>query len=57
MTVNAAIKIIKKQAEFLNMPFDEILIFVERNPYAFPNSAVTAVGVYNNSPLGGKSGE
>ena len=51
MTVNAAIKIIRQEAAFLGMTFDEIVEFAKHTPTAFPLSAVKAVSVYSDSPL------
>ncbi len=51
MTVNAAIKIIRKDAAFLGMTFDGIVRDVKLNPAAFPLSVIKAVRVYSESPV------
>ena len=38
--------VLKKEAEFLGMTFDELLIFVNRNPYAVKCSTIDAHEVY-----------
>ena len=34
MGIKGAMTVLKKQMEFLGLTFDELLIFIERNPYA-----------------------
>ena len=46
MRLKGAITILKKQAESLGMTFDEVLIFIERNPYCVKNSTIDAFAVY-----------
>ena len=46
MRLKVAITILKKQAESLGMTFDEVLIFIERNPYCVKNSTIDAFAVY-----------
>jgi len=46
MGIKGATTVLKKEAEFLGMTFNEVLIFVERNPYACPNRVVEALGIY-----------
>jgi hypothetical protein len=46
MGIKGAITVLKKEAEFLGMTFEEVLVFIERNPYATTNKALMALGVY-----------
>ena len=47
MRLKGATTILKKEAESLGMTLDEVLIFIERNPYCVKNSTIDA----NNSPV------
>jgi hypothetical protein len=46
MGLKGAMTVLKREAEFLGMTFEEVLIFIERNPYAASNKAIMALGVY-----------
>jgi|TARA_R100000742_G_C4270794_1_gene89562 hypothetical protein len=46
MKIKGAITVLKKEAEFLGMTFDELLIFIVRNPYAVKCSTIDAHEVY-----------
>ena len=46
MRLKGATTILKKQAEFLGMTFEEVLIFVEKNPYAVKNRTIDAFTVW-----------
>ena len=46
MRIKGATTVLRKYAEFLGMTFSEFLVFVERNPYAVPNSVIDAFSVY-----------
>ena len=46
MRLKGATTILKKQAESLGMTFDEVLIFIERNPYCVKNSTIDAFAVW-----------
>jgi len=46
MKIKGATTILKKNAEFLGMTFEELLVFTVRNPYAVPNNVIEAFGVY-----------
>lgn len=46
MGIKGALTVLKKEAQFLGMTFDEVLIFIERNPYACPNRVIEAIEVY-----------
>tara|TARA_B100000287_G_scaffold431833_1_gene489870 strand:- start:530 stop:685 length:156 start_codon:yes stop_codon:yes gene_type:complete len=46
MKLKGAITVLKKEAEFLGMTFEELLIFIVRNPYAVKNSTIDAYKVY-----------
>lgn len=49
MGIKRAMTVLKEEASFLGMTFDEVLIFIERNPYAASNKAIMALGVYRNN--------
>ncbi len=57
MRLKGATTILKKQAEFLGMTFNELITFIERNPYAMKNSTIDAHKVWkretNNDTLRG----
>lgn len=40
---------LKNEMEFLGMTLEELLVFIERNPYAVKNSTIEAYGVYKNN--------
>lgn len=42
MKLKGAISVLKKEAEFFNMSFAEVLIFIERNPWAASKDAIVA---------------
>ena len=44
--LGAATKVLSKEALFLGMTFEELLVFIERNPTALKNSTVDAWIVY-----------
>ena len=46
MKLKGATTILKKEAEFLGMTFEEVLIFIEKNPYAMKNSTIDAFAVW-----------
>jgi hypothetical protein len=46
MKFQTAIRVLKKDAEFMGITFDQILIFIQRNPYAVPQRVIEAFGVY-----------
>ena len=46
MRLKGATTILKKEAEFLGMTFEEVLIFIEKNPYAMKNSPIDAFAVW-----------
>ena len=46
MKLKTAITKLRKEAEFLGMTFDEVLIFIERNPFAVKNSTIDAFAVW-----------
>ena len=46
MRLKGATTILKKEAEFLGMTFEEVLIFIEKNPYAMKNSTIDAFTVW-----------
>jgi hypothetical protein len=46
MKIKGAMTILKKDMEFLGLTFEELCIFIERNPYAMKNSTIDAYKVY-----------
>ena len=48
MKLSTAIKVLKKDAEFMGITFEQILVFITRNPYAVPQRVIEAYGVYQN---------
>jgi hypothetical protein len=50
MRLKGATTVLEKQCEFLGLTWDELMVFIERNPYAFPNKAIEAFTVYNKEP-------
>jgi len=47
---------LRKEAEFLGMTFDELLVFMNRNPYAVKNSTLEAWEVYlKSNPQNGEA--
>ena len=46
MRLKGATTVLKKEAEFLGMPFEELLIFIEKNPYCVKNSTIDAFAVW-----------
>lgn len=46
LTMNRALKVLKAECEFLGMTFEELCIFIERNPYAVKCSTVDAYKIY-----------
>ena len=48
MKLETAIKVLNKDAEFMGITFEQILVFITRNPYAVPQQVIEAYGVYQN---------
>ena len=48
MQLKGAMTVLKKDAEFLGLTFEELCTFIERNPYAQKNSTIEAYKVYIN---------
>ena len=48
MKIKGAMTVLKKECEFLGLTFDELCVFIERNPYAVKNSTIDAYKVYIN---------
>ena len=46
MKLKGATTVLKKQAEPLGMTLEEVLIFIEKNPYAVKNSTIDAFAVW-----------
>lgn len=48
MGMKGAMTVLKKEMEFLGLTFDELLIFIERNPYAQNEATIQAFSTYKN---------
>lgn len=46
MGIKGAMTTLKREADFLGMSFSEVLVFIERNPYAASHRAIAALTVY-----------
>lgn len=46
MTIHGATTVLKRECEFLDLTIQELLIFIQRNPYAFPTKTIEAYNVY-----------
>ena len=46
MRLKDATTILMKETEFLGMTFEEVLIFIEKNPYCVKNSTIDAFVVW-----------
>ena len=46
MKYPTAIRVLEKNAEFMGITFEQMLTFVERNPYAVPQKVIEAYRVY-----------
>ena len=49
MKLTTAIKILEKDAEFMGITFEQILVFITRNPYAVPQQVIEAYSVYQRN--------
>ena len=48
MRFKGATTVLKKQCEFLGLTWDELMVFIERNPYAMNNKTIDAFTVYQD---------
>ena len=46
MKIKGAMTVLRKEMEFLGMTFDQLCIFIERNPYAVSHRTIEAFNVY-----------
>ena len=53
MKIKGAMTVLKKDMEFLGLTFEELCIFIERNPYAMKNSTIDAYTVYKRDQQNG----
>ena len=49
MKIKGAMTILKKDAEFLGLTFEELCVFIERNPYAQKDSTIKAYTVWKKA--------
>jgi hypothetical protein len=49
MKLSTAIKVLKKDAEFMGITFDQHQVFVTRNPWAVKQRVIEAYGVYQRN--------
>ncbi len=47
MKLKGATTVLNKECAFLGLTMKELLIFIQRNPYAFPDRTIQAYKVYN----------
>ena len=46
MGIRGAKTVLKRECEFLGLTMEELLIFIQRNPYAFSNQTIEAYNTY-----------
>jgi|TARA_R110000823_G_scaffold279529_1_gene397790 hypothetical protein len=46
MKIKGAMTVLKKEQEFLGLTMEQLLILIERNPYALSNKVIDAYTVY-----------
>ena len=46
MTIRGATTVLKRECDFLGLIMKELLIFIQRNPYAFSNRTIEAYNAY-----------
>ena len=46
MRIKGATTILTKECDFLGLTWDQLMIFIERNPYAMSNKVIEAYNVY-----------
>jgi len=46
MKLKGAMSVLKKDMEFLGLTFEQLCMFIERNPYAQKNSTIEAYKVF-----------
>jgi|TARA_Y100000389_G_scaffold162123_1_gene164799 hypothetical protein len=51
MKIKGATTVLNKECTFLGMTLSELLIFIERNPYAFSYKTIEALNVYKQNLL------
>jgi hypothetical protein len=52
MKLKGAISVLKKEAEFLGMSFDEVLVLIEQKPWAASQKACVAYEICKKEFLG-----
>jgi len=52
MKIKGAILVLKKEAEFLGMSFDEVLVFIQQKPWAASQKACVAYEICKKEFLG-----
>lgn len=48
MKVDTAFRVLKKEQEFLGLTWEELCIFIQRNPYAQPQRTIKAFEVFKS---------
>ena len=48
MRIKGATTVLNKECEFLGLTWDQLMIFIQRNPYAMPIKVIEAYKVYND---------
>ena len=52
MRIKGATTVLNKECEFLGLTWDQLMIFIQRNPYAMPIKVIEAYKVYNSEKRG-----
>ena len=48
MRIKGATTVLNKECEFLGLTWDQLMIFIVKNPYAMPMKVIEAYKVYND---------
>ena len=48
MRIKGATTVLNKECEFPGLTWDQLMIFIQRNPYAMPIKVIEAYKVYNS---------
>ena len=48
MKIKGATTVLNKECEFLGLTWDQLMIFIQRNPYSMPMKVIEAYKVYND---------
>jgi hypothetical protein len=51
MKIKGATTVLNKERIFLGLTMKELLIFIQRNPYAFPSKTILAYKIYKQEAV------